>query len=369
MGSALTPALAVSSSMIVRRRRELPIRGDLLIQEGGSVRADSVVAVAQLEGELRLVRTAELLGIPAAEIRDVVKVREGQAIAEGELLAEVRGLWGLFRSAITAPLSGVVEFISSTTGHIGVRAPARPLNLNAYIPGTVVGTEPGRSVLIESRATFVQGIFGVGGERQGRLKILEMSGTAPLTADRIPEDVAGAVLVGGCSPTSEALHKASARGAVGLITGSIDDETLREYVGHDIGVALTGDEDVSMTVIVTEGFGLIPLSQRILDTLRRIEGAQVSINGATQVRAGAQRPELIGPESAVPDAVASRNSSLEVGARIRIIRVPFFGLSGRVTEMPPALERIETGAEVRVLRASLDDGRVVTVPRANVELE
>ena len=64
----------------------------------------------------------------------------------------------------------------------------------------------------------------------------------------------------------------------------------------------------------------------------------------------------------------SGDNGLSVGARIRLIRVPYFGRTGVVRELPQELERIETGAWLRVLRAELDDGSCVTVPRANVEL-
>jgi hypothetical protein len=37
---------------------------------------------------------------------------------------------------------------------------------------------------------------------------------------------------------------------------------LREYVGFDIGVAITGDEDLPLTLIITEGFGGMSLSDR-----------------------------------------------------------------------------------------------------------
>ena len=45
-----------------------------------------------------------------------------------------------------------------------------------------------------------------------------------------------------------------------------------------------------------------------------------------------------------------------------------FGERATVTALPPAAERIETGAKTRVLKARLADGSEVTIPRANVEL-
>jgi hypothetical protein len=368
MSKALTPALAVTSRATIRRRRDLPIAGEVLVREGDVVAGSQVVARAQLDGELRLVRVAELLGIPASDLPTALRVVEGDKVEEGTLIAELRGLWGLFRSTVMSPITGTVEFISSATGHVGVRAPSTPLNLSAYIDGRVVGVEPQRSVIIEAASTFVQGIFGVGGERRGKLRVLPVSPDTVLTEEHIPDRAEGEVLVGGHSPTSGALAKAVKGGAVGCITGSIDDRTLREYVGYDIGVALTGDEDVSMTLILTEGFGSLSLSDRVLATLRAIDGQIVSINGATQVRAGAQRPEIIGPMGPVRHDHDGGERSLSVGARIRVIRVPYFGVLGTVTDLPHELSQIETGASVRVLVATLDDGRQVAVPRANVEL-
>jgi hypothetical protein len=368
VSKALTPALAVSSRSTIRRRRDLPIAGEVLVKEGDSVAGDQVVARAQLEGELRLVRVAEILGIPATDLATVLRVREGEQVEEGALLAELRGLWGLFRSTVLSPIAGTIEFISNATGHVGVRAPSMPLNLSAYMRGRVVSVEPQRSVLIEAESTFVQGIFGVGGERLGRISMLPLSAETVISEAHIPERLEGQVLVGGHSPTYGALVKAAKAGAVGFITGSIDDRALTEYVGHDIGVALTGDEDVSMTLIITEGFGSLPISERVLQTLGRINGDFVSLNGATQVRAGAQRPEVVGPMCEAADAHDLRERSLSIGARIRVIRVPYFGAMGVVMDLPHELSRIETGAEVRILVAKLDDGRQVAVPRANVEL-
>lgn len=368
MSNALTPALTVTSNTRVRRRRELPLAGQVLVQVGDDVHGDTVVARAELEGELRLVRVSDMLGIPSSEVPAALVVQEGMPIKVGEVLAEIRGLWGLFRSTVTAPISGVVELVSTSTGHVGIRAPSEPLNLTAYMAGRVVSVEPTRSVVIEADATFVQGIFGVGGERLGDVHVLDIRPDEVVREEHIPSHVAGAILVGGHSPTIGSIRKAVAAGAVGFVTGSIDDGTLREYLGYDIGIALTGDEDIPMTLIITEGFGELPMSDRVVETLRRVQGRGAAINGATQVRAGAVRPEVIAPMSPDGERKGDSQNVLAVGSRIRIIRVPYFGATGSVQALPHELVRIETGAMLRVLHAKLDDGRNVLVPRANVEL-
>ena len=368
MASHFSPGLTVSTRHTVRKRRELPIKGEILVKLGDAVVGDTVVARAELEGELRIVRVAEELGVAPQEAVQALKVSVGQHLSQGETLAELRGLWGLFRSTVVAPAGGTVEFISAATGHIGLRAAPKLLSLPAYIKGTVVEIDDQRAVVIQAEATFVQGIFGVGGERIGTLSMLAVSADEAVDERHIPADASGLVLVGGRSPTPAALYCAAKRGAVGFVTGSVSGETLRAYLGYDIGIALTGDEALSMTVIVTEGFGDIAMGERALAALRAADGQPVSINGATQVRAGAQRPEIIAPASAAEIAATKASQGLDVGARVRVIRVPYFGAVGQVADLVQAPMRIETGAWARVLKITLLDGRCITVPRANVEL-
>jgi hypothetical protein len=53
---------------------------------------------------------------------------------------------------------------------------------------------------------------------------------------------------------------------------------------------------------------------------------------------------------------------------VRIIRQPYFGAIGLVKFLPVELQQVESESYVRVLDVELDDGTVVTVPRANVEI-
>ena len=367
---AFVPSLQVKKLFHVKCVRELPVAGDVLVELNQQVKPEDVVARAVLQGELYIFRIAEKLGIEPFEVKKGLKVKEGESIQVGQLLCEHLGLFGLFKSSFYAPESGVVDFFSDKTGHLGVRAEPRNLDVVAHIAGTVTKIEANKGVVIESDTAYIQGIFGIGGEKRGTLKKLNVSLDHSLTSEDIPSDCKDCVLVGGTKPDLDAIQTAINYGAKGLVVGSIDDETLKGYLGYDLGIALTGDEQIPMTVIVTEGFGYIPLSERVDQICSELAGNFVSINGATQVRAGAMRPEMIIAcnNSLSNSDTQQENKGLQIGSRVRLIRVPYFGLLAEVVELPTQMEEIPSGAKARILRVKLKNGKIVTVPRSNVEL-
>jgi hypothetical protein len=159
-----------------------------------------------------------------------------------------------------------------------------------------------------------------------------------------------------------------------LVVGGVHDCDLKELLGYDLGVAITGAEKIGFTLIVTEGFGSIPMAQRTFDLLAAKVGRQASCSGATQIRAGVIRPEVIvplghtdGSKVQSPKSKVSEGG-IKAGDTIRIIREPYFGVIARVKDLPPELQRVPTESQVRVLVATLPDGREVTIPRANVEM-
>ena len=113
------------------------------------------------------------------------------------------------------------------------------------------------------------------------------------------------------------------------------------------------------------------MAARTFDILAENEERECSISGATQIRAGVQRPEIIfSNDEPVGEATADDGapSGLVEGALLRGIRAPFFGKIGRVIGLPQELHRVESGATVRVLEAEFEDGTRALVPRANIEL-
>jgi len=87
MAGALTPGLHISSRTKIRRRRELAVKGVIHVSKGERVTADTVVAEAEREGELRIVRVAELLGVSPSEALSRVMVGTVERVQEGAVLA------------------------------------------------------------------------------------------------------------------------------------------------------------------------------------------------------------------------------------------------------------------------------------------
>lgn len=374
MGQAYTPGLEVTAHTTLERLRELPLPGTVLVKVGDQVEPQTPVLRAELPGEIEIVRVADRMGLDPESVLEGMKVKTGDTVKEGDLICEVKSFFGLFTSRLNSPSSGVVEYFTEGNAHLGLRGPSQPLEVNGYISGVVTAVDEGKSATIRTDGAIIQGIFGVGGERYGVIRCLNVAADAEVGADAIAAagDLNGAILVGGACFTQEALAACGRAGVAGVMTGSVSSATLREYVGYEIGVSITGDEEVPFTLIISEGFGRLAISDRVLQLARALEGRSCSVNGATQVRAGAMRPELLVP-AAVDDTArkkaAPSDGSLAVGSRIRIIRLPYFGRFAEVTELPFHPEEIPSGAVVRVLRAKLDPGgEIVTVPRANVEL-
>lgn len=370
MGTAYTPGLKISPGTIVRKTRRLPLKGQVMANVGDAVTAATVVARTEIPGVIQTVKVAEVLGLEPAEAIGVLCVKQGDAVESGQVVAETRSFFGLFKSECRSSYRGKVELISSATGHVGVRLQSTPVEVTAYIDGTVAEVIPEEGVVVETYGAFVQGIFGVGGEKIGRLVVPGGSPEVMLAEDLIDEGHAGDVLVGGAGVTLGALRKAAEIGVAGIVVGAIVDTDLIGYLGHDIGVAITGQEDIATTLILTEGFGSITMAERTFGLLKSLEGREVSINGATQIRAGVIRPEIVAPLGAAPDhaEATSGGQLLDIGSSIRVIREPYFGRLGTVTGLPHEPVEVESGAVVRVLEADLNDGATVRVPRANVEI-
>ncbi|MFM7052985.1 MAG: hypothetical protein ACKOYN_12775 [Planctomycetota bacterium] len=372
MAKAYTPGLKVTASTVFRARRLLPVSGEVLVKPGQRVAARDTVARTFVEGEVVPVALASLLSVPAGDVPSLMLVKQGDAVTEGQPIARSKGIFGFGKKEVAAPAAGTVESVSATTGQMILRGAPLAVEVKAYVDGTVAETVHGEGAVVECEAALVQGIFGVGGETVGPIRVASANAGATVNASDIRPDMKGAVVVGGARMTAAAVKAAQDAGVAALVAGGIDDSDLKAILGYDLGVAITGTERIGLTLVVTEGFGDIAMAARTFALLKGFEGREASVNGATQIRAGVMRPEIVIARRAGDPAPSTgarpEEGALDIGTQVRLIRDPYFGLIGTVAALPSEPSVLGSGSKARVLEVALDDGRRVTVPRANIEL-
>ncbi|MEE8341270.1 MAG: hypothetical protein V3R52_04165, partial [Candidatus Neomarinimicrobiota bacterium] len=285
MAHAYTPGLKVLHETKVIKERRLPLKGDVLKKKGEEVLPDDIVATTDLPGNVQMINVANLLNIDAADIGDVMKIKKGENCEEGECCAETPGLFGLFKSKVPAPVSGTIESFSEVTGQVVLREAPIPVEMDAYISGKVKDVISDEGVYIETDAAFIQGIFGIGGESRGDLKIIAKSREEEITSDMLDSSLEGKVVVGGSHISLATYKKALSLKVAAIVVGGFNYSDLKPILSYTLGVAITGSEDLVTSLIVTEGFGKINMGSRTFDLLKQHDGHFVSVNGATQIRA------------------------------------------------------------------------------------
>ncbi len=341
-----------------------------MASSGDLVRSDQAVARAELPGKVYPINLANQLSIAPDEIKDYLVKREGDLVQKDEILAENKPLLKWFKPEIKSPITGTIESLSMVTGQVLLREPPRILDLLAYIDGTVVEVIPVQGVVIEASCSLVQGIFGIGGEVWGEIVVVVQAPDEPLAPGHLKPNMKGKIVVGGSFLPAETMARAKEIGIAGLVVGGIHDKDLRTLLGYDLGVAITGTEHVGFTLILTEGFGTIPMASKTFKLLSAHAGQKASISGATQIRAGVIRPEIVIPQTGTVAASAAQpqREEIQLGDPVRLIRDPLFGKIGEVSALPSDLTKIPTESDVRVLEVKFSDGSKAVIPRTNIEV-
>ena len=370
MAHSYTPGLKVLKKTVFKKERILPLKGEVLVKDGDLLNPDTIVASTNLPGNVQMLKVSNILNIDPKDVVDALKVKESQEVKKGDIIAETAGIFGMFKSSVESPVNGTIESISKSTGRVVVREAPIPVEVDAYVSGKVDQVIENEGIILKSNAAFIQGIFGIAGEKRGDLLLVSSSPSEELTADQITPDMKGKILIGGSFLSLDAYKKALSLQVAGIVVGGFNYYDLKAVLGYDLGVAITGTERLNTALIVTEGYGSIPMSEATFSLLKENNGKSSSINGATQIRAGVIRPEIVIPidsgnsdndsESQIPEGIKE-------GSTVRVIRSPNFGKIGKVISLPSELNKMESETMVRVAEINLN-GKNILIPRANLEM-
>lgn len=258
---------------------------------------------------------SRLLGVPPSGCRQWLKVRRGDRVHRGQVVASLPV--GATSRLAPAPISGIVQDISPD----GSRLTVEPVGDITYslLAGVVTEARPGRHVKIATHGWRLQGTFGVGGPACGILAV-EPDGQAGGESYR--PAVQDAVVLLRAAPDRARLGHLQAAGAKAVIAPFMDELELVSYLGQEIRLGITSGTDRSgMAIVLLEGFAPGAASRAgdgpaALEFLAGFEGKPVYVDGRTQVRAGARRPEII----VVPEETRGAGAASGATAALKALR-------------------------------------------------
>lgn len=408
------PSIAMTT--LVRLDRRLPFAGEVTVRLGARVEPDDVVARTLIPGKPMEIDLTAALGVNAKAAAKLIRRRPGEQVQMGDTIAGKRNLGA---RQVRAPAAAVFSSYDDKAGLATLTPMGEMYELDAHLKGIVMEVFANQGVSIETPAAIVRGIWGMGGERHGVLKLLVTGNDEELTPELIDAKSTYAVLVGGSFVTAAALRNCVQNRVRGVIVGSMPAEELRAFLldvytpaAYMAGASAVDwpmgrlgwqfpppplfpnllpsaapentptamllnrqgrSSEAPFTLIVTEGFGRMPMSERAFELLAAADGQEVAISGTTRLRGGLARPEVIIPlpRSSVQgrDLTASQQApAMRVGSLARVLSGSYLGRIGKVSALPPRPQLLPSGILARAAELTLSDGTHTLLPLLDVEV-
>jgi len=348
----MLPITHVIPMTTIRRELTLPVPGTVVVRMNERVQAGDVLAEAEPAARYYTLDLARALGVSPKEAVRHLRRERGERVDAGDILA---GPVGLTRRTLRAPAAG--EIVGVQDGRITFEARGTPLALRASFTGVVVGTDGVQSVTLEATGALVQGVWGNGKQDTGVMRQVSSAAGDRIEPEQFDLSLRGAVLLGGICAHPGALQQAAELSVRGIILGSL----AADLVPHV--------RRLGFPVLVTEGFGEIPMNSAAFSLLTTNVGREVTVDGRVGGPYTLQRPEVIIPlpasrQVSLPDEVVP----IHPGIRVRVIHPPYMGAVGVVRELPARAVPYPSGVLARSARIELEGIGAAMVPLANLEV-
>lgn len=320
------------------------------VRVGSEVQPEQVLAVRRRPRTPLWVRVTAALHRRPEELVDVLLLRPGARVSEGEPIArDARG------HEVAAPVGGLLLGVSTTDGSVLVAPLGDEEPVIGHLRGRVRAIDAG-SITLEVPGVAVRGVGGTGDAVHGELVIAVHNAEEELRAAAIDVGATGKIVVGGSRASAETLTRARAMGVAGIVLGGVLDKELRDFEAiqrrrREIG-GLTG----SFGVVLLEGFGKVGIDPQRFAWFREHAGRMASLFGAEG---------LLYVHDASP--APGRRTLPQVGERVIAHRRPFQGRAGVLVAELDDLHAAPSGIRARMGLVRFEDGRLAPVPLANLE--
>lgn len=230
-----------------------------------------------------IIKLSEQLGIRPQYIRSSMPKRKGDFITNGEIL----GAKNLSRheQIIHSPATGTITDVNTSRGTVTIQYIKKDLRLKACLNAKVSSVAKQRFIELEYEGTSIFGKIGFG-------KIVD--GPVVWNDKFVEADLKqGFIAVFPFALDRKQMEIVARNQVAGLIMPSMSEEDIVHLLGYELGVGITGGENLPFSIVLTDGFGNHNFPAILTNALKDCTGKHGVLFPTTQIRAGVVRPSLI----------------------------------------------------------------------------
>jgi len=321
------------------------------VKVGMTVSEADVIAHCEVSAGRRLIKISQLLETSGKDVKKYLTKKEGDRIYEGEIIAKKESFVGIKKTEVKSPVDGKIIELDDR-GDLVVKFMPKPVRLVAAASGTVANIDDDK-IIISTIATKIRGFVSLGKGRDGTITVIAGQKEFILPT-KINSDHRGKILVGGALLERATIEKAVTLGVTGIITGGINERDFQ---------ALGAGNESLINLLITEGFGNLPMGSDILEFLKKKEGMPAFIS--------AEENSLVIPErttsKSTDGVVSSPWRNLKVGDAVRYFLIERGEQFGEVKELLGE-QIINSGILAEVARVKFLNGEELLLPAVNLEI-
>lgn len=351
-------------------------KGKITVRAGEEVKPEYVIGDGETVAGFSTVRLAAQLQVDPKEAPLYLTRKLGTRIYQGELLAQRTGRLGFGKKLVVSPADGILEYYDPESGDLKIKFAPKKFKLISGVYGVVDKVEPTLDcAVIRTMCDIVVGLFGSGKERSGILQILGPS--EMLTSSRqIGPEHKGNILVGGGLIFLDALQKALSLQVGGIITGGVDAATYKGMTGRYLDISKQKQSDVGVSLMVTEGFGSVPIGLDIYQILKLHEGKFAVLDGnkARLILPSSDQNSImyirkcaLPPQSLIMADFDKELTQLKLGMLVRVVSATYLGTQGRVVAVDDKMTTLPSGVSAYMVVIETKDKKI-KVPFNNLEI-
>jgi hypothetical protein len=348
----LAPITHILPLTTIIRKRLLPVDGHVIAKLGQKTNPTDVMAEALVGRKHMIVDVAKSLHVSPRNSAKFIKVKKGQKVGKGDVIAETTGL---FARETLSPAEGRV--VAMGGGKLVLETGGSSLELVAGISGTVTEIVGERGVVIRSTGAIVQGLWGNGRLESGVMISAFDRPDEVFDPNRLDVSVRGSIILGGYADDPAVIKSAAELPVRGLILASMSPALLPMAT------------QATFPIILLDGFGRRPMNSAAYKLLTTNIKRDVSLNAEIYDRLSGMRPEVFIPLPVSQEPPELREvETFAPGQIVRIISLTAPSRIGTLVQIPANPAILASGLKAKAAEVRLESGEEIIVPLTNLEV-